>query len=504
MKVFEVKENLTKLYEELVKNINEATNRSLEIFESNPRGAIKSINESKEISDIQLHIVDQLKDKVAKEYLANFNELQKGLEGFMLDFDEKNSKFNEFINAFNLNKLLKPLEILNNQVCGSESLNCANTCGGPGCNKCGGSFLDYEYHSSVAVAENECKDSMQFMYIKYKSMYNTFNETVKSKSEEYKQIFKNWAKTEQSIDEMKFNINEIYQWLLENNATIAQRLQSTRNVLDLIEKMKIDHTILNNKINQNCDKVIGMRLEDENKFSSLVEQINKYIPDLKDKIANIAVETQQSKEKADKIKDKVDDLEDIFKKDMKAVDAKKQLIEKERNKSQAINDQIAALVITKEEISENSLSAESNYAKVKEKIEESKILKASYYASLGVESLKVSVKEDDISHVENKLDVVWDKLEKADIINEYYEKLMNKSGSNVEIFNEIKKLTNDINEKNKGLEERKQVLEASKEVAKQNKQIFENQKQELRSLIERAKELKTSLIDKSKYFLSCK
>lgn len=81
---------------------------------------------------------------------------------------------------------------------------------------------------------------------------------------------------------------------------------------------------------------------------------------------------------------------------------------------------------------------------------------------------------------------------------------MNKSGSNEKIYNEIKKLTYDIKEKNKGLEERRQVLEASRELSKQNKLIFENLNQELRSLIERAKDLKNSLIDKSKYFLSCK
>ena len=74
------------------------------------------IMESKETSDKNLDVVDKLKDKVAKEYLSNLNELQKGLEVFMLDFDEKNSKFNELVNGFNLNKLLKPLEILNNQV----------------------------------------------------------------------------------------------------------------------------------------------------------------------------------------------------------------------------------------------------------------------------------------------------------------------------------------------------------------------------------------------------
>lgn len=99
-----------------------------------------------------------------------------------------------------------------------------------------------------------------------------------------------------------------------------------------------------------------MELEDEKKFDSLIQQINKYIPDLKDKIENIAIETQQAKEDADRIRDKVMDLEGVFEKDLQDVNSQKELIEKEKNKTKATNDQIMALVTTKDEISSNSLS----------------------------------------------------------------------------------------------------------------------------------------------------
>lgn len=233
-------------YSSLLDQFNKLTKQNLSLYENIvdvkdflPHEAMASIDKSEAACDqAELTFYNLEKEKIEGILAKILTNITNILENSANKIDTYYTNYDEFFNNADsdINRLIKLLGQLNQNVCGSASLECTSDCGAPGCNKCGNYTLDI------------CTQGLESTYTQLESLIAKFNELHKIEDKNLKNLYIILNDIRIKIKISHDDVNKLLDYTNMSIGIYAQKVGNIKKLINKIEEFMKSYDIQSNEI----------------------------------------------------------------------------------------------------------------------------------------------------------------------------------------------------------------------------------------------------------------